>query len=111
MGLHRTPIFRNLDYQTSWFGLTFDDMPFILTPIGIAMLGMIFFELPPTLVIVVAVATIVGLALLKYGKPQGYLWLILETLFMPRHLSHKARDTQLSPLSRLPTSSEKKSRV
>ena len=98
MALQRTPIFRNLDYQTSWFGLTFEDMPFILAPIGVSMLGMIFLELPPTLVIVVAVATIVGLALLKYGKPPGYLWLLLEAIFLPRHLSHKARDAQLSPL-------------
>jgi len=102
MSLERTPIFRNLDYQTSWFGLTFDDMPFILAPIGLAMIAMIFFGLSPSVVIVVAVSAIVGLALLKYGKPKGYLWLLLESIFMPRHLSHKARDQQLSPFARLP---------
>ena len=99
---YRTPIFRNLDYQTSWFGLTFDDMPFILAPIGLAILAMMFFGLPPAIVVVVAVGTLVGLATIKYGKPQGYLWLVLEALLMPRHLSHKARDQQLDPMSTLP---------
>ena len=107
MSLDRTPIFRNLDYQTSWFGLTFDDMPFILAPIGLAMVAMIFFGLSPSVVIVVAVSAIVGLALLKYGKPKGYLWLLLESIFMPRHLSHKARDQQLSPFARLPADERK----
>lgn len=100
--LHRTPIFRSLDYQTSWFGLTFDDLPFILGPIGLAMGAMIFFGLSPGIVILVAIADIVGLAALKYGKPRGYLWLLLEQLFMPRHLSHKARDRQLDPGAKLP---------
>lgn len=102
MSLHQTPIFRNLDYQTSWFGLTFDDLPFILAPIGLGMAGMIFFGLSPSIVLIIAVSTIVGLALLKYGKPKGYLWLLLESIFMPRHLSHKARDQQLDPVVRLP---------
>ena len=102
--MERTPIFRNLDYQTSWFGLTFDDLPFLLAPIGLSMLGMIFFGLSPVFVIVVGLSTLVGTALLKYKKPKGYLWLLLESIFLPRQLSHKARDARLSPLVRLPTS-------
>lgn len=101
--IERTPIFRNLDYQTSWLGLTFDDLPFLLAPIGLSMLGMIFFELSPGIVLGVGVCTLVGMALLKYKKPRGYLWLLLESLFLPRQLSHKARDTRLSPLVRLPS--------
>ncbi len=102
MSIERTPIFRNLDYQTSWFGLTFDDLPFILAPIGLAMTAMIFFGLSPAIVLVVAVSSIVGMALFKYGKPKGYLWLLLESIFLPRHLSHKTRDQQLDPQARLP---------
>jgi hypothetical protein len=108
-GLRRTELFRNLNYQTSFFGITFDDAPFIFLPLVVASGAMIFADMSPFLVLVIAVATVAGLVALKHKKPEGYLWLMLEMIFMPRHLSSKERDRQLDSTLRLPMPNEQRS--
>jgi len=102
MSLEKEPTLRNLDYQVSWFGLTFDDMPFLMVPTGVAMLAMFLFGLPAPAVVVVLASSVGGMVALKYGKPKDFLWLQLEQWFLPRHLSSKERDLQLDPTARLP---------
>jgi len=95
--LDTTPVFRNLDYRWSWYGLSLADIPFVAMP-GISALGAaVLFEFSTLWAFVVVIAAAVGIAVLKWRKPEGYLESLIHLALTPRRLSHKERDSALRP--------------
>lgn len=95
--IERSVVFRNLSYKFRWAGLEFADLPFIAAPtvfvVGICMV----LGLSPLWGGAVGAVVAVGILLLKRGKPEGYLPMLLVLMFAPRRLSHKERDVVLGP--------------
>lgn len=95
--LEGTPVFRNLDYKWSWYGLTFSDIPFVAMPGMVTLGSAVLFEFSAMWTFVVVAAAGAGLVALKWRKPDGYLETLIHLALTPRRLSHKERDTILRP--------------
>ena len=100
--LERTPVFRNLDYQWSWYGLTLADIPWVLIPGAVLINFGVVFDISMAWSLVAMSGSAVSLLILKWRKPEGYVQGLIHMAFSPRCLSHKARDAQLQqfPLKR-----------
>jgi hypothetical protein len=95
--LDSSPVFRNLDYRWSFYGLTLEDAPFVAMP-GLVALGCtVLFDVSPLWAIVLVLASATALVALKWRKPEGYLQSIIHLALTPRRLSHKERDSGLRP--------------
>jgi hypothetical protein len=95
--LDATPVFRKLDNRFNWGGLEIEDAPFAVLPMLLVFGGSIPFGYNPLWSLLVAAALLLGLILLKHGKPEGYLQTLLALRFSPRRLSHKEQDYLLDP--------------
>lgn len=95
--LHSTPVYRNLDYRWSWYGLTLGDVPFAALPGLVLLAGSIIFEYSVFWAVFGFLAAAVGIALLKWRKPEGYIEVIIHLALTPRRLSHKERDRIVRP--------------
>lgn len=95
--LMSTPVFRNLDYKWSWFGLSLFDLPLIVAPVFLLQGASVVWDVDPLWVPFVLLASAAFVVLLKWRKPEGYVETALIGLFAPRRLSHKARDRYRLP--------------
>lgn len=101
MALRSTPISRNLRTNARFLGLEFEDLIVIgIAAVGTMMFGglvfpnAIIFGLPANfaLSIGVIVLGVLGLSLLKYGKPRGYFSDLIAWYLQPRTRSAFAKD-------------------
>jgi hypothetical protein len=95
--LDSTPVYRNLTFQTAFFGLTPLDMPLMLVPGGIVFLGCMLAGLSTMWGLITAAAVGAALVALKWRKPDDYLLTLIHTALAPRRLSHKERDAVVLP--------------
>lgn len=93
--LERTPVFRNLDYQWSWYGLSFADIPWVIIPGAVIINFGVVFDTNMLWAFVAMAGSAVALVILKWRKPEGYVQSLIHLAFSPRRLSHKARDKNL----------------
>lgn len=93
-----TPVFRNLDYKWSWFGLSLFDLPLIVAPVFLLQGASVVWDVDPLWVPFVLVGSAAFVVLLKWRRPEGYIETALIGLFAPRRLSHKERDKYSLPL-------------
>ncbi len=93
--LERTPVFRHLDYEWSFYGLTPGDIPIIAVPGALFFNICMWFGVDQTWSLVAMAAGAIGLVVLKWRKPKGYVEQLVHLAFAPRRLSHKEPDQHL----------------
>lgn len=97
--LNQSPVFRNLDYKWSFFGLNVTDIPLVLIPVFILEAVSIFVKVDAIWIPTTLIASMAFVVLLKWRRPEGYIESLLVGLFAPRRYSHRLRDEyKLPPL-------------
>lgn len=95
--LDTTPVYRNLKFQSSFFGLTPLDMPLMLVPGGIVFLGCMAVGASTMWGFVSSLAVGAALVALKWRRPEDYVETLVHVALSPRRLSHKERDRIVLP--------------
>ena len=103
MGLHVTPVNRNLQTRVTFMGLEFEDLFVVL---GIAALTNVaghfisgeIAGLPLNLIVQygVPISIVPMLMLFKYGRPRGYIRDLALWYLKPRTYSATAKDRELA---------------
>lgn len=95
--LDSTPVYRNLVFRSSFFGLTPFDLPLMLVPGGVTFLVSMLVGFSTMWGFIVAATVGASLVTLKWRKPDDYLETLVHVAFAPRRLSHKERDVVVLP--------------
>ena len=93
--LLQAKVYRNLRYSWSLLGFTLEDIVVVVNLTLISFVVEQWFGLSPLWGLAMPFASAVGILLLKWRRPDGYLRGLLLSVTSPRRLSHLGRDRNL----------------
>ncbi len=90
--LMQSEVYRGLDYEWSWRGLTVADLPILMLPGIISFPVCVVLDINVLWMLGVLFSSAAAMVMLKYKKDKDYIFHLFQLILAPRRLSHKESD-------------------